>query len=244
MSILHHPALVIPAYQPDEQLLILIQALRNRRPEQLIIVVNDGSDHTLQKLFAALDQYQVEVLHHPQNLGKGQALKTAFAHYLQLTGHQGVGVVTADADGQHSVEDILTLSDALAAAAQHLHLGVRNFAAADFNGSTIPWRSKIGNRLTGYIFRKISTTALYDTQTGLRGIPTALLKPLLESASSGYELEMEMLLMACAHKIQMHQIPIKTIYFNGNTRSHFNPYLDSWKIYRVVWRFLWQRRAG
>src|SRR5262249_5246060 len=141
MSILHqHPALVIPAYQPDEQLLVLIRALRKQRPEQLIIVVNDGSDSELWELFAELHQYRVEVLHHPQNLGKGQALKTAFAHYLQLTDHQGVGVVTADADGQHSVEDILALSDALAAAAQHLHLGVRNFSAADPAAPAIPWR--------------------------------------------------------------------------------------------------------
>lgn len=236
LPLYEHPALVIPAYQPGQPLLQLIQALRQRRPHQLIIVVNDGSSHQMQALFEELLHYQVEVLHHSQNFGKGQALKTAFAHYLQLTGDKGLGVITADADGQHSVEDILALSDALTQMEHHLHLGVRNFGLSE-----VPWRSKIGNILTGYIFRKISRTTLYDTQTGLRGIPRSLMKSALNSSSQGYELEMEMLLMAARSQIQIKQLPIKTIYFNHNAESHFSPLRDSFKIYRVVARFLLKR---
>ena len=238
MSVLrHYPALVIPAYQPDGELLTLVRALRERRPEQLIIVVNDGSDLQIRWLFEELLNYQVQVLHHSRNMGKGQALKTGFSHYLNLMGSEALGVITADADGQHTVEDILALSDALVEAGHQLHLGVRNFAH-----DGIPWRSKMGNVLTGYIFRLFSATPLYDTQTGLRGIPAQLLKPLLTSRSKGYELEMEMLLMAAEHNIQLNQIPIKTLYFNRNAHSHFNPWRDSFKIYRVVARFLLRQR--
>jgi glycosyltransferase involved in cell wall biosynthesis len=235
--IYRQPALVIPAYQPDEQLLALIRAFREQRPFQMIIVVNDGSGPHTRTLFAALLAYRVEVLHHPRNFGKGQALKTAFAHYLNMVGDQAVGVITADADGQHSVEDIIAVSDALMTTAYDLHLGVR-----DFNGETleIPWRSKFGNFLTSYIFRKMSATALCDTQTGLRGIPVSLLQSLLSSPLQGYELEMEMLLIAVERQIRMNQIPIKTIYLNNNAKSHFNPLLDSVRIYRVVVRFFWQ----
>ncbi len=233
-----YPAVVVPAYQPDEKLLELIRELRRLRPFQLIIVVNDGSSPKLRDLFARLQHSQVEVLHHSQNMGKGQALKTAFQHYLNLAGDAALGLITADADGQHCVEDILALSDALAKMPLHLHLGVRDFTAASMKSAGIPWRSRFGNVLTGYIFRKICSTPLYDTQTGLRGIPVSLLKSLIQSKSQGYELEMEMLLMAARQEIRMNQIPIKTIYFNQNTQSHFNPLRDSFKIYRVVARFL------
>lgn len=232
-----YPAVVIPAYQPDEQLLMLVRGLRERRPEQLIIVINDGSHPQTQELFAELLNYQVEVLHHPQNLGKGRALKTGFEHYLKLVKGEALGVITADADGQHSVEDILALSDALTQATERLHLGVRDFSLA-VNSDQIPWRSKIGNLLTAYIFRKMSATTLYDTQTGLRGIPAHLLKSMLNCRSHGYELEMEMLLMAAHLHIPINQIPIKTIYFNRNAQSHFNPLKDSFKIYCVVLRYL------
>jgi glycosyltransferase involved in cell wall biosynthesis len=235
---LQHPAIVIPAYQPDEQLLKLVQELRRQRAQQLIIVVNDGSSSDVAHLFTQLSNYQVEILHHSQNLGKGQALKTAFLYYLNLIGDAALGVVTADADGQHSVEDILALSDALAQSGQHLHLGVRDFTAQSTHSTQIPWRSRIGNLLTGYILTKLCATPLKDTQTGLRGIPIQLLKTMLQSAANGYELEMEMLLIAARQGILIQQIPIKTIYFNRNSRSHFNPLRDSFRIYWVVVRFI------
>lgn len=226
------PAIVIPAYQPDEQLVLLIRELRAQRPNQIIVVVNDGSSTSCQRIFAALADYEVNVLHHEMNLGKGQALKTAFNYYLKIFAESPVGVVTADADGQHSVTDIIALSDALTHAPQHLHLGVRSFAEED-----IPWRSKFGNVLTGYIFRQMSSSPLYDTQTGLRGIPFGLMEIVSRSKSNGYEFELEMLLLAAERRIQLNQVPIKTIYIANNKASHFNPLIDSIKIYLVFLRF-------
>ncbi len=231
-SLITSPAIVIPAYQPDHQLLILVQGLRQRRPEQHIIVVNDGSDSTRHTIFSELIKYEVDLLHHPFNLGKGQALKTAFNHYLTISSNSPVGVVTADADGQHSVDDILSVLDALVERPDLLHLGVRNFTLEH-----IPWRSKIGNELTGFIFRNISTSSLYDTQTGLRAIPSSLIPRVIGSKLKGYELELEMLLLAAESQIQINQIPIKTIYINSNSASHFNPWIDSFKIYFVFMRF-------
>lgn len=239
-----HPAVVIPAYQPDEQLSMLVQELRKQRAAQTIIVVDDGSDLSSQSLFKHLKSLQVQVLQHSQNFGKGHALKTAFAHYLKLAGSEAVGVITADADGQHSVEDILILSDALAAAQENLHLGVRDFSPASMKIAGIPWRSRFGNVLTSYLFRKMNAVSIYDTQTGLRGIPLRLLKMILNSRLSGYELEMEMLLMAALHRMSINQIPIKTIYYNRNAQSHFSPMLDSLKIMRVIFQFLLNKKNG
>ncbi len=239
-----YPAVVIPAYQPDEQLPVLIQELRKHRPDQTIIVVNDGSDLSTRSLFKRLQQFQVQVLQHPENFGKGQALKTAFSHYLKVTGAEALGVITADADGQHSAEDILILSDALTAAQNDLHLGVRDFSPDSMKISGIPWRSRFGNLLTGYLFRQMSAIPIYDTQTGLRGIPLRLLKMILNSRLKGYELEMEMLLMATLHQMPINQIPIKTIYYNRNAKSHFSPMLDSLKIMRVVLQFFLNKKNG
>lgn len=232
-----HPAVVIPAYQPDEQLAFLVQELRKQRPEQIIIVVDDGSDPSSRSLFQHLKHFQVQVLAHPANFGKGQALKTAFSHYLKLAGTQALGVITADSDGQHSAEDILILSDALTKAQDDLHLGVRDFSSASMKIADIPWRSRFGNVCMGYLFRKISNMPIYDTQTGLRGVPLRLLKMILNSRLRGYELEMEMLLLASFHRMSIKQIPIKTIYYNRNAKSHFNPMRDSMKIMRVIVQF-------
>ncbi len=236
MSFISHtnllPAIVIPAYQPDEQLVTLIKNLREQRPTQPIIVVDDGSDPVLHPLFTMLADYQVEIVRHAVNLGKGQALKTAFNHYLNVFGQHAIGVVTADADGQHSVEDILALTTALINAPQELHLGVRGFQLKN-----VPWRSKIGNAMTGFVFRQVCTSNLRDTQTGLRGIPSQLMRSVLKRKAMGYDLELEMLLLAAEQHLKINQIAIKTIYIANNAASHFNPLMDSIKIYLVFVRY-------
>ena len=78
---------------------------------------------------------------------------------------------------------------------------------------------------------------LTDTQTGLRGIPATLLPKLMRMESTGYEFELEMLIAAHQLEIPMVEEPIRTIYEAGNKSSHFNPIVDSMKIYFVLLRF-------
>ncbi|MBS0350830.1 MAG: glycosyltransferase family 2 protein [Proteobacteria bacterium] len=231
------PAIVIPAYQPNERLITLVHGLRHQRPEQEIIIVDDGSDREKKKFFHALQEYQVQLLEHPKNYGKGQALKTAFNYYLQKTA-QPIGVVTADADGQHSIKDILILSDRLSKATEILYLGVRDFKKIP--GTKIPWRSQFGNWMTARLFHMISSIPVQDTQTGLRAIPSPLLQLVASSQSKAYEFEMEMLMIAAIHQIPIATIPIETIYFDNNTQSHFKPLLDSIKVYKVILKYFFQ----
>ncbi|MGA2655360.1 MAG: GtrA family protein, partial [Gammaproteobacteria bacterium] len=138
---------------------------------------------------------------------------------------------TADADGQHLPKDIIHTANTLALEPQHLILGSRHFTGH------IPLRSKWGNKLTRAIFTLFIGKKLVDTQTGLRGIPRALLTPLLKIRSHGYEFELEMLIYAVQHHIPITELKIATIYENNNACSHFNPLLDSAKIYFVFLRF-------
>ncbi len=53
----------------------------------------------------------------------------------------------------------------------------------------------------------------------------------------GYEFELEMLLVCKYEGIRIRETPIQTIYLDGNRSSHFNPLLDSARIYFVLLRF-------
>lgn len=226
------PIIVIPAYKPDEALYLLLQALTERG--ESVILVNDGSSPSFDDLFGRCEKLnQVTLLHHAVNLGKGQALKTAFDYFLRHEAlSQSPGVITADADGQHSLEDILRLSEAFTHTPQRLCLGARNFE------HNVPFRSRFGNNLTKTVFRLLIGHTLQDTQTGLRGIPRSLLPRLIKSSSNGYEFELDMLVICAKQKIKFLEIPIQTIYKNHNKGSHFNPLIDSVKIYFVFLRFL------
>ena len=62
------------------------------------------------------DNNNITVLSHHVNLGKGRALKTGFNEAInQVEKHRLCGVITADADGQHMVNDIIKIADCLVA---------------------------------------------------------------------------------------------------------------------------------
>ncbi len=220
--------IVIPAYEPDQKLINLVLALRSEGFP--LIIVDDGSGPAFDTIFNALAAPSVTLLRHDHNLGKGQALKTAFNHILK-SHPQSLGVVTADADGQHLPVDIIHVAKGLIEQPQHLILGCRHFTGK------IPLRSKLGNMLTRAVFSALIGKKITDTQTGLRGIPTHLMPALLNIHSKGYEYELEMLIYAVSHHIPITQLPIATIYENNNACSHFNPLIDSVKIYFVFLRF-------
>jgi putative flippase GtrA len=225
------PGLIIPAYQPDAALPALVDELL-RAPYPFIIVVDDGSSADRRPIFEALaERPRVRVLTHAVNLGKGDALKTGFNEAL-VRFPEGVGVVSVDADGQHLACDVLCVANALADTPDHLCLGSR-----EFTGS-VPWRSRLGNSLTRQFFRVIVGGDIRDTQTGLRGVPTGLMRELLTSKASRYEFELQMLIQARELGTPCLQIPISTVYATGNASSHFDPLLDSLRIYFVFIRFL------
>ncbi|MEJ5368779.1 MAG: glycosyltransferase [Bryobacteraceae bacterium] len=223
------PPVLIPAYKPPPVLLRLAEELAARGFGQ-ILIVNDGSGAEYDALFRQLQLLpQVTVLRHETNRGKGEALKTGLRHALESG---AAGIVTADADGQHLAEDIERVARRLAAAdGTTLVLGRRSFEGS------VPLRSRAGNVATAAAMRWIAGVRLADTQTGLRGIPRALAERLLRARTSGYEFELDMLLMAKHAGFAVDEVPIRTVYLEGNRSSHFNPLRDSMRIYFVLLRF-------
>jgi putative flippase GtrA len=222
--------ILIPAYQPISALVELVCAMTSLGAR--VVVVDDGSEAAFAPLFAAVRRIEgVELLRHVVNLGKGAALKTGLNH-IACRYPDCVGVVTADADGQHSAQDVLAVAAALADHPRDMVLGVRRFEGK------LPLRSRLGNTLTRLILRLVSGQKISDTQTGLRGIPLWLIPRLLLIPCRGYEFELEMLLVCKYRGIRICETPIQTIYLEDNRSSHFNPFWDSARIYFVLLRFL------
>ena len=193
-----------------------------------IVIVDDGSREENKAHFARAAAYpQCTVLTHAANRGKGAALKTAFS-YLTEQGTGCAGAVTIDGDGQHLTGDILRVAAAVGEP-DRLIMGCR-----DFSGPNIPARSRSGNRITSAVFRALCGIRLSDTQTGLRGIPAALFPRLLRVQGERFEYETNMLLELSREGMKLTEIPIETVYEDGNAESHFRPIVDSLKIYRFI----------
>lgn len=214
-------AIVIPAYKPDNTMIGLLQELKeNQLP---VLVVDDGSGDEFKEVFKKAEEYAA-VIHSEHNQGKGAALKKGFS-VLKETYPQCTNFITADADGQHSVKDILRVKSELEQGAEFV-LTVRNLSRK------IPFRSKIGNDLSRWVYTILTGHYFPDNQSGLRGFGIDNIPWLLNVAGDKYDYEMNMLYTADKQSIPITTISIEAIYIDGNKSSHFNPLLDTFRIYK------------
>lgn len=220
---------LIPAYKPDERLVALTRELRERGLE--VMLVDDGGQEDYAAIFEQCRALGARVAVHAVNLGKGRALKTGINAAL-LAWPELQGIVTADADGQHTPTDIVRLIDALREHPDALVLGSRQFTGE------VPFKSRWGNRITRFVYALASGVHVGDTQTGLRALPRRSLGEMLRIDGERYEYEMNVLLKLRDMKLTVFEVPIETIYIDDNAGSHFNPVRDAFRIYMVIFRYL------
>lgn len=220
---------LIPAYKPDARMVELVRELRDNHLD--VMLVDDGGQEAFAPLFAQCRELGAEVAVHTVNLGKGRALKTGINAAL-LRWPDLRAIVTADADGQHTPKDIMRLIDAVDEHPNTLVLGSRRFTG------NVPFKSRWGNRITRAVYGLASGVRVYDTQTGLRALPRCALDDMLRIDGERYEYEMNVLLKLRDMKLGVFEVPIETIYINDNAGSHFNPVRDAFRIYMVIFKYL------
>ena len=198
-----------------------------------VIAVNDGSvDETEAVLRAvAADCPNVDVLSLPKNCGKGIALLEAFRSAVSRDSFDIL--VTLDGDGQHRPEDIPRLAQELVEGKHALVIGER------LARKEMPLRSRFGNTITTGVMKLVHPAAPTDTQSGYRAFHRDFVREVVEKIDGGhYETELEILLLALRQGRSLGSVTIPTVYLDGNRLSHFRPIVDSWRIYRALFR--WQ----
>jgi glycosyltransferase involved in cell wall biosynthesis len=206
---------VIPAWEPDERLLGLVEELVGCGFGG-VVVVDDGSSAV--GVFEELRGLAgVQVVRLERNRGKGRALKAGIETVMrEMVGVRGV--VTADADGQHTVADIVRVGEALG---EEFVMGVRGF------GGAVPLRCWVGNVVTRWFFQAGTGVRVGDTQTGWRGVPRQMFQEVLGCEGERYEWEMVVLVRMCRRMVE---VPIETVYLEGNGSSHFRAVRDSGRV--------------
>ena len=231
--------IVIPSLQPGNNLFQVLDNLHiclskqeNSSIQARILIVDDGSGADYLHIFERIEeQYNCKVLRHAVNLGKGRALKTAFNYFLNEYSDYH-GIVTADSDGQHTAEDIVNCIKSFSEDNAFI-LGCR-----DFNSKNVPKTNQLGNKITRCIFNFLCGVKVTDSQTGLRIIPTELVKSMITIPGERFEYEMNMLVECGNKKIKIKEVPIETVYLDNNKGSHFNIVLDSIRIYKTFIKYL------
>ncbi|MBT2537891.1 bifunctional glycosyltransferase family 2/GtrA family protein [Arthrobacter sp. ISL-69] len=227
--------ILIPAYEPDQQLSALIRSIRETEPRATVVVVDDGSGPAYREVFDGVRALGCHVIGYSRNRGKGFALKTGFGFIADHL--PGRNVVCADSDGQHTIVDILRVAAAAESGPEQdgptaMVLGTRSFTG------NVPARSRFGNNATRLLFTLATGERIADTQTGLRGYPASMLPWLRSVPGERYEYELNLLLEARQAGYAIRSVDIATVYLDHNAGSHFRPLADSARIYAPLLKFL------
>lgn len=217
----HEIAAVIPGFNEARHIGDVVR--RTRQQLDHVLVVDDGStDDTVLNARAA----GAEVIVHPQNRGKGEAIKTGLRHWLEL---EFKWVVILDADGQHRPEEIDRFIQAATADSASLVIGNRMK-----NVSSMPQVRRMVNRYMSNRISRVCGQQIPDTQCGFRMLHRQLIPDVL-GGTNRFDYETEMLIVASRRGFRIDSVPISTVY--SDEVSSIHPIRDTIRFFKLMRRY-------
>jgi glycosyltransferase involved in cell wall biosynthesis len=206
--------IIIPAFNEDAVIKKVVGELLGYNYS--VIIIDDGSS---QNLLAELKTFSgFHYIRHKVNLGQGAALQTGIDFAIE---NDAAYIVTFDADGQHSANDILTMLSPLKNNEADITLASR-FLTGGLHNASMPkqWVLNAG-RLVNYFF-----TGLYlsDAHNGLRAMTNAAAKK-IQLKENRMAHATEFLFAIRKNKLRFKEVPatvIYTEYSKGKGQSVFN----------------------
>jgi glycosyltransferase involved in cell wall biosynthesis len=214
-------AALIPAFHEEAH--VRDVAERTRQQLDHVLVIDDGSrDATAERA----REGGAEVIVHPENRGKGAAIKTGLQHWLE----RGMEyVVLLDADGQHLPEEISRFLTAATSSDAGLFIGTRMSDVAEMP----KLRRAVNCYMSGTISR-LCRQEIPDTQCGFRMLHRSLIPDLLGGASQ-FDYETEMLIIASRKGFRIESVPISTVY--SDEVSSIRPVRDTIRFFQLMRRY-------
>lgn len=209
--------ILIPAWNEASRIRPVIEAFRDSQP---VLVVDDGSSDDTAAVARGVG---VEVVVHPQNMGKGAALATGFAWALER-GYDAV--LSVDADGQHDPEEAPKFIEAHERGDGDLIIGRRDFRK-------MPLYRALGNGISTWMLSKVLGIKIFDNQCGYRLYTRKLLET-VDLEQTGFEFEVEVVVEAVAASLKIGWVDVRTIY-GIEKKSYFHPFFDSLKVLNMIW---------
>lgn len=222
-------AAIIPAFQEETHVGAVVERTRARLDR--VLVVDDGSTDATA---ARAREAGAEVIVHPENRGKGEAIKTGLRYWLNDPAVHFM--LMLDADGQHSPEEIDRFLAAGSTSEAALFVGTRMENLAD-----MPPVRRAVNR---YMSRRISLLCgqeVPDTQCGYRMIRRDL-APQLLAGTSRFDYETEMLVLTSRQGLRIASVPISTIY--SDEVSSIHPLRDTRRFFKLMRRYERENRQA
>jgi dolichol-phosphate mannosyltransferase len=198
---------IIPTFNERENLPLILQRLRQARPDVHVLVVDDSSPDGTGQLadeLALADPDRIHVMHRTAKDGLGAAYLAGFGWGLS---RQYSTLVEMDADGSHAPEQLHRLLDAVDTGAD-LAIGSRYI-----DGGTVrnwPWRRVALSKIANTYSRMMLGLGVHDTTAGYRAYRREVLEQIdLDAVNSkGYCFQIDLTLRTVNNGFVVVEVPI------------------------------------
>jgi len=200
-------SIVIPAYNEEDRLgvsLPLIEAyVRERGLDAEILIVDDGStDGTAQMASAFLRGRRGRVLRHPENRGKGAAVRRG------VLKADGRWVLITDADLSTPIEEHAKLAEIAREEDLDVAFGSRGLPESQVEIRQNPLRQLMGKTFN-VILRRITGLPHRDTQCGFKLLDRQRTRPLFERmVIDHFAFDVELLFLCDRFGLRVKEIPV------------------------------------
>jgi len=188
-------SVLIPVYNEGASVAEIVERVAAVDVEKEIIIVDDGSVDATPNVLRQLKVQDLKVIHHPENRGKGAAIRTA------LAAADGDAVIIQDADLEYDPQDYVSLLEAFAAEHADVVYGVRDLSGQRFY---MRWGNRLMTLATNLLFR----TRLHDMETCYKLVDRQVMQG-LGLQSDGFDIEGEITAKLLRSGLRICEAPIR-----------------------------------
>jgi glycosyltransferase involved in cell wall biosynthesis len=190
-------SVLVPAYNEESTIRAIVERVRALPGVHETIVVNDCSTDGTGRILDGLAADGVRVIHHPENRGKGAAIRTA------IEAATGDVIVIQDADLEYDPREFPRLLEPILERRADVVYGSR-FLGRPRKMTFLQW---VGNRFLTLMTNALYRTALTDMETCYKMIPLDLAKS-LDLRRRRYDVEPEITAKLLRGGYRIVEVPI------------------------------------
>jgi len=190
-------SVLMPVYNEKDTIEEIIQRVQMVDLEKELIIVDDCSTDGTKEILQRLNEPNVKILCHSQNLGKGAAVKTA------LEEATGEIIIIQDADLEYSPEEYPKLIEPILKGKADVVYGSRFLGVHQV---FMFWHF-LGNKFLTFITNILYNTMLTDMETCYKAFRAEVLKK-IRIRSNRFNFEPEVTAKVFKQNLRVYEIPI------------------------------------
>ena len=189
-------SVIVPVYNEAKTIRQILEKIESVNIDKEIIVVDDGSLDGTARILGDIKYYNLKIVYHSTNRGKGAAVLTGLANAV------GEFVIIQDADLEYEPQEYIKLMEEIRKDDVDVVMGAR--FTKGYHGLLIP---RLGNRFVTTMLNILFGSQLNDFLTCYKLLRRNTLVS-LNLKSQSFNIETEIITKVLKRKLRIKQVPI------------------------------------